>query len=240
MNRLIRLVCLIVILFMATAFAPSHTASAATVSAAGLSAGCAFLHAGSANVSGVTSFAAQGYTGTFYPGEVIAGTVTVVSGTATFSLNSTPNPVTILVGPVKATATLSYTVGNTPPPGVGVVIQSIAGTVNITLDCAGNTRCSFTDGRLNNCDAGQTAAVYCLADGSVKILAIYKSKGYDALLVTPAEIAKVPSKPSVNTAIKTGNGATLYRLTSGELQVNRAEDGTGKMYSFIFKDCPKP
>jgi hypothetical protein len=223
-------------LFVVTAFAPSHVASAA----AGLSAGCAFLHAGRANFPGVTSFAAQGYTGTFYPGEIVVGTVTVVSGTASFSLNSAPTPVDILVGPVNATATLTYVVPSTPPPGVGVVIQSIAGTVNITLDCGANTRCSFTDGRLNNCDAGQTAAVYCLADGSVKILAIYKSKGYDALLVTPAEIAKVPAKPAVNTAIKTGNGATLYRLTSGELQVNRAEDVTGKLYSFIFKDCPKP
>jgi hypothetical protein len=53
------------------------------------------------------------------------------------------------------------------------------------------------------------------------------------------KIAKVPKNPTVNTVIKSGNGATLYRLMSGELQVNRAEDGTGKMYRFVFSDCPK-
>jgi hypothetical protein len=98
----------------------------------------------------------------------------------------------------------------------------------------------FTDGRLNNCDPGQTAAVYCQSNGAIEVLAIFNSKGYPAFVATPDEIAKVPAKPSVNTLIKSGNGASLYRLTSGELQVNRAEDGTGKLYRFIFLDCPKP
>jgi hypothetical protein len=100
--------------------------------------------------------------------------------------------------------------------------------------------CPFADGRLNHCDAGQTVAVYCEKDGSVTALAIYANKGYPAFTVTPDEIAQVPIHPAKNTAIKSGNGATLYRLTSGEMQVNRAEDGTGKLYAFRFKDCPKP
>jgi hypothetical protein len=93
---------------------------------------------------------------------------------------------------------------------------------------------NFSDGRLNKCDAGQTAAVYCKADGSVEVLAIYKGEGYPAFTATTEEIAKVPTHPAKNTLIKSGNGAFLYRLTSGLLQVNRAEDGTGKVYSFRF------
>jgi hypothetical protein len=92
----------------------------------------------------------------------------------------------------------------------------------------------FTDGRLNDCDAGQTAAVYCQSNGSVEVKAIYKGEGYPAFTASEDEIAKVPTHPAKNTLIKSGNGAFLYRLTSGLLQVNRAEDGTGKVYSFKF------
>jgi hypothetical protein len=102
--------------------------------------------------------------------------------------------------------------------------------------------CVNGDNRLNSvCDApAQTVAVYCEKDGSVTVYAIYASKGYLAFIASPDEIAKVPSKPVKNTLIKQNLGARLYRLTSGELQVNRAEDSTGKDYVFIFKDCPKP
>ena len=89
-------------------------------------------------------------------------------------------------------------------------------------------------------DAGETFAVYCQSDGSVKVITIHQdSKGYPAFTASPKEIAAVPNKPAANTAIKSGDGATLYRLTSGQLQLNRAEFGTGKRYSFIFNDCPK-
>jgi hypothetical protein len=98
----------------------------------------------------------------------------------------------------------------------------------------------FLDGRLNDCDADETAAIYCEADGSVMVMAIWQGKGYDAFSASPDEIALVPKKPTANTAIKSGNGATLYRLMSGQLQVNRAADDTGKLYRFIFDDCAKP
>jgi hypothetical protein len=99
----------------------------------------------------------------------------------------------------------------------------------------------FHDGRLNNDDAGETFAVYCKADGSVEVMAIYKGEGFLAFVASPAEIAAVPTHPATNTIIKQGKGAFLYRLTSGLLQVNRAEDGTpAKDYSFAFPDCAQP
>src|SRR5258708_723505 len=70
----------------------------------------------------------------------------------------------------------------------------------------------FSDDRLNNNDAGQTVAVYCEADGSVKVLHIWQRQAYAAILASPDEIAKVPKNPTGNTVIKSGNGATLYRL----------------------------
>jgi hypothetical protein len=99
--------------------------------------------------------------------------------------------------------------------------------------------CPFTDGRLNNCDAGQTAAIYCAKDGTVTGLAIYKGVGYPGIVATAAEIAAVPEHPTKNTLIKQGNGVRLYRLTSGELQINRAEDYMGKDYSYRFTCEPK-
>jgi hypothetical protein len=101
--------------------------------------------------------------------------------------------------------------------------------------CSGNDCPIFEDGRLNDCDAGQTAAVYCTDNGSVKVLAIFDGKGYPAFTASPEEIAAVPTHPAKNTLIKSSNGAFLYRLTSGELQVNRRHDGTpAKDYSFRF------
>jgi hypothetical protein len=77
--------------------------------------------------------------------------------------------------------------------------------------------------------------VYCKDDGSVEVKAIFDGKGYPAFIATREEIAKVPTHPAKNTLIKQGNGAFLYRLTSGELQVNRRQDGIpAKEYSFRF------
>jgi hypothetical protein len=109
-----------------------------------------------------------------------------------------------------------------------------------TIPNCGTCTWSAGDDRLNKCDSGQTAAVYCLSDGSVKVMSIHSdSKGYLAFIASPTDIAKVSAKPAINTPIMSGDGATLYRLTSGELQVNRAEalagNATGKSYQFIFK-----
>lgn len=92
----------------------------------------------------------------------------------------------------------------------------------------------FDDGRLNM-DALETAAIYCLADGSVRVYVPGSPLWTIAFDASPAEIASVATKPLKNTLIKSGKGAFLYRLTSGELQINSSNN-----YVFIFKDCPKP
>ncbi|MEP7288885.1 MAG: hypothetical protein ABI947_24295 [Chloroflexota bacterium] len=101
-------------------------------------------------------------------------------------------------------------------------------------------RDQFNDGRLNNdigAEADQTVAVYCV-DGGVMAYAIYKSQGYFAFKLTKDQIAKVPTKPKQNTLIHQALGVRLYRLTSGELQVNRTMlDPTQGDYVFRWAGC---
>ena len=131
---------------------------------------------------------------------------------------------------VPANGSLELYIGDNVPKGAIV-----------TISCSAAADGSiFYDGRVNTKDAGETVAGYCQADGSIRVYAIDRktSHGHLAFVASAAEIAKVPH-PTHNTVIKSGGGATLYRLTSGELQLNRAEEHTGKMYSFIFGGCHK-
>jgi hypothetical protein len=92
----------------------------------------------------------------------------------------------------------------------------------------------FTDGRLNDNDPGQTAAIYCENKG-ITVYGFYHGISFVAFKASTAEINKVPEHPTVNTLIKQGHGIRLYRLTGGQFQIN-APDG----YVFIWTaDCTK-
>ncbi len=97
----------------------------------------------------------------------------------------------------------------------------------------------YYDGRLNDKDGAETAAVYCMGDGSVRVYAL-GTPWFISFTASHTEIARVPKKPAVNTLIKQGKGAVLYRLTSGELQVNSPGLDPNHGYYFIFQDCPVP
>jgi hypothetical protein len=93
----------------------------------------------------------------------------------------------------------------------------------------------FTDGRINNDDAGETVAIYC-SKGDVTVFAIFEGKGYLAFKVTKAELDKLPKHPAQNLLVKEAKGARLYKLTTGELQVNRAS-GEGTEYVYRWSGC---
>lgn len=105
-----------------------------------------------------------------------------------------------------------------------------------------------SDGRRNPVvvEPGQAAAVYCLSDGSVDVFRIIDGKGVHAFTATPEEIAAVGSDPAENTIIDAGLEVRLYRLTSGEYQVNApvldqftgVQDPNG--YHFIWPGCGAP
>jgi hypothetical protein len=98
----------------------------------------------------------------------------------------------------------------------------------------------FTDGRLNADGAEQTAAIYCLADGSIRIYVSATPKWVVSLTASPDDLASVPKNPAHNTLIKQGWKAQLNRLTGGELQVNSPGLNPSQGdYVFTFNDCSK-
>jgi hypothetical protein len=100
--------------------------------------------------------------------------------------------------------------------------------------CGGNTPL-FNDGRLDANGAYQPVSVYC-ADKTLIAYAMFQSKGYLAFKITQAEIDRFPKHPAQNTLIKEAKGVRLYRLTSGELQINRATEDGGE-YSLKITVC---
>jgi len=111
-------------------------------------------------------------------------------------------------------------------------------TVNVSAVCTGLYALPiFTDGRVNM-DTAQEAAVYC-NKGGVDVWRVIQSHGYFSLHVTKATIDKIPKFPVQNTLIAEDKKylVRLYRLTSGELQVNAtSSEGKGD-YVFVWKGC---
>ncbi len=102
---------------------------------------------------------------------------------------------------------------------------------------------SFTDGRINRFEAYAQAAIYTTdyADGTgLHIYGIDDANGMGtlALEVTPAMIAAVPEQPAANTLIAASpdGRVALYRLTTGEFQVNTGPNVEGYMDVVIFSE----
>jgi hypothetical protein len=95
---------------------------------------------------------------------------------------------------------------------------------------------AFNDGRINNTTADQPVSIYCKDDGSITVFAIYDGKGYLAFTATKQELAKYPEHPAQNTLIKEAKGARLYKLTSGEYQVNRTKADNSE-YEYRWNGC---
>ena len=96
---------------------------------------------------------------------------------------------------------------------------------------------TFADGRINM-EVDQTAAIYCYR-GGVVVSRIIASKGYPSLRVSAATIAKVPKNPAQNTLIAEDKRykVRLYRLTSGELQINATSFEGKPDYVYIWNGC---
>jgi hypothetical protein len=110
--------------------------------------------------------------------------------------------------------------------------------ITVTATCNGYSALPlFTDGRINM-DADQTAAIYCYR-GGVNVSRIILSKGYPSLRVSAATIAKTPKYPAHNTLIAEDKRykVRLYRLSSGELQINATSYEGKPDYVFIWNGC---
>jgi hypothetical protein len=99
----------------------------------------------------------------------------------------------------------------------------------------------FTDGRINNFDAAAPVAVYGVDFAGGRGLEIWSPLYYfDAahkdMVVTPQEIAAVPTNPEVATLIDAteDNGIRFYRLPTGEFQL-WAITNTNQWYTLTFE-----
>ncbi len=93
------------------------------------------------------------------------------------------------------------------------------------------------DGRENKDDRAATVAIYCTNAGVDVYDLDISGHGDLAFRATFAEINAVPQRPETNTRIESIPAIALYRLTSGELQVNGPVDWEGKPYVFIWDGC---
>lgn len=186
--------------------------------------------------SGVTAtfLATFTATGPFYAGETLI--INVVTPT-TFSLWAGGAQV---IPPSPTPAAFTYTfVGNVAD------FQIIAGAnFTATIICrplpgseSGSGITRALDDRLDR-RWGMPLASYCRNDGFHFYLIDDDSKGNLRLIVTPEEIAAVPEKPAANTLIaRSAENIRLYRLTTGEFQVNYGPNANGDEYGWAWITC---
>lgn len=111
---------------------------------------------------------------------------------------------------------------------------------DVQVDTKFNDDClRIEDGRVNAHDLAAGAAIYCAPNGGVAVWDInIRSEGELTLVASPEVIASVPTAPEVNTLIIEGGSFRLYRLTSGELQVNGPGIySTDPEYVFTWDGC---
>ncbi len=93
------------------------------------------------------------------------------------------------------------------------------------------SRFAFNDTRLST---SMIWALYANADG----IEVLDAQGQLLLNTTVREIQRVAAKPAEATLIETASGVSLYRLSSGEFQVNIGPDAEGKIEVHIFNRLP--
>jgi hypothetical protein len=111
--------------------------------------------------------------------------------------------------------------------------ELITGVVDeITVTCTSGGPTVFNDGRLNNRDYWESAAVYC-EDGGITVYGYHHEWGsFLAFKISKAQLAKYPAKPASNILIIEKYGIRLYKLSSGEYQINAATNDPGKQYVY--------
>ncbi len=103
--------------------------------------------------------------------------------------------------------------------------------------------CDCPDNRALNCYGGFHLNTIEEKNGtcSIEVLGFDRGgrRGYKAIYATAREIARVPENPEINTVIEQYYEYALYRLTTGEFQLNAGPfDEEDKVYVVIFTGCP--
>jgi len=102
------------------------------------------------------------------------------------------------------------------------------------------------------CTCSQNSAINCYGgfhvntivnpktgDCAIEVLGIDGSgRGYKAIYASARQLAKLPEQLEENTLIEQYYEYALYKLTSGEYQVNVGPLAENKVYVVIFRGCP--
>jgi hypothetical protein len=153
---------------------------------------------------------------------------------------------------------VSHTASITLQPGETGVLRLVSSVPNLNILLGGGPNGltvigidSFGDAiTMANCDGGRIGDGR-LNDGSDQLaapVAVYDTEqGLDVYLINPTngngdkiftatdeEVADVGETPGANTIIDSANGVALYRLASGEFQIN-ATNFDGSPYAFDWK-----
>jgi hypothetical protein len=118
--------------------------------------------------------------------------------------------------------------------------QPVRGPITLMLngltfvgDCGTGKRPTFSDGRINNYDAGATIVGYC-SDTNLVIWVLNTGKWYKAGTLTKKQIQNglaQAASSGKHVKIFQNSGQQVWALTSGELQFHNA---MGTKYDFIF------
>jgi hypothetical protein len=155
-------------------------------------------------------------------------TVTITNSST--GTSTTPHTVTHSSG--SFTETVSGTLASISG-GDTIKVTSASGPYSMTA----TTTAACDDGRLN-WYVWSTAVIYCSdADGITIYQASKEGKIGQVFNVTAAELAALPAKPASNTLIKKVGTVALYKLTSGEYQLNVGPDSEGKTQVLIWRNC---
>lgn len=102
--------------------------------------------------------------------------------------------------------------------------------------------CECDNDRRINCLGHEFYAVYTQLNEAgrcnVDVFLIQNGKGKGAFRVTTLERSKLPETPREPLVVDSYYEVTMYKLPTGEFQVNAGPDSQGKMYTVTFTGCP--
>ncbi len=234
MNRWIRFGLLIALLGIVALFFPARPALAGDC---GTVASGTLTGAGSTNFGPFTADAGS----TLF--VVVTNTSTVtINYSIIATLNGFPAPL-VNNGSVNAGETEAASAGLSAPVSGSGIVTIDGGSLNYSavVVCPGQAAPSIpaiTDGRLLTTIT--VGAVYADEDGVTVYAIDDKSVGKLALFVSAEELEALPENPDENLLVAQSEDGkfTLYKLTTGEYQVNMGPDAEGKTQVIIFDALP--
>jgi hypothetical protein len=102
--------------------------------------------------------------------------------------------------------------------------------------------CNCKEDLRDNCQGIEFYGVYTRVIGGQCVIDAYRMSdsgpGRRVFRVTERELARLPEFPESNLLVRENDAVALYKLTTGEYQINAGPDLNNKVYVIIFTGCP--